>query len=122
MMFIPHYFVVTIARLLFNLFCELYPDSRNSDNSQKGIGTIRPEFLIGTNTTLKRKGNQLILTWQDAYPEKEHEKLTSFFKALNETSSESLPFLGGLQLKFQISAPREQEFCNQKKRIMVEFS
>ena len=117
-----HYFVVTIARLLFNLFCELYPDSRNSDNSQKGIGTIRPEFLIGTNTTLKRKGNQLILTWQDAYPEKEHEKLTSFFKALNETSSESLPFLGGLQLKFQISAPREQEFCNQKKRIMVEFS
>jgi len=116
-----HYFVVTISRLLFNMFCELYPDSRNSDNSQKGIGTIRPEFLTGTNTTLKRKGNQLILTWQDAYPEKEHEKLTEFFEALNETSSESLPFLGGLQLKFQISPPREREFCNQKKRIMVEF-
>jgi hypothetical protein len=116
-----HYFVVTISRLLFNMFCELYPDSKNSDNSQKGIGTIRPEFLTGTNTTLKRKGNQLILTWQDAYPEKEHKKLTAFFEALNETSGESLPFLGGLQLKFQISPPREREFCNQQKRVMVEF-
>ncbi len=117
-----HYFVVTIARLLFNLFCELYPGSKNPDHSQKGIGTIRPEFLTGTNTTLKREGNLLILTWQDAYPEKEHEKLATFFEALNETSSESLPFLGGLQLKFQISPPREREFCNQQKRVMVEFT
>ena len=117
-----HYFVVTISRLLFNLFCELYPGSKNPDHSQKGIGTIRPEFLTGTNTTLKREGNLLILTWQDAYPEKEHEKLTTFFEALNETSSESLPFLGGLQLKFQISPPREREFCNQQKRVMVEFA
>ena len=111
--------MVTISRLLFNLFCELYPGSKNPDHSQKGIGTIRPEFLTGTNTTLKREGNLLILTWQDAYPKKEHEKLTVFFEALNETSSESLPFLGGLQLKFQISPPREREFCNQQKRVMV---
>ena len=103
------------------MFCELYPGSKNADNSQKGIDTIRPEFLTGTNITLKRDGNLLILTWKDAYPEKEHKNLTRLFDALNEISSDPLPFLGGLQLKFQVSPPRKREFCNQKKRIAVEF-
>ena len=57
-----HYFVVTLARLLYQMFCSLYPDSKNQNETQKGIGTIRHEFLVGANAAIARQNQQLVLT------------------------------------------------------------
>mgnify|MGYP006281078173 CR=1 FL=1 len=116
-----HYFVVTLARLVYQMFCNLYPASKNHDQTQKGIGTIRPEFLIGTNATIGRNHDLLTITWQDRYSEKTHQHLTELFDALNETGSEPISFLGGLRLKFEIVPPRSKKLRNQQHRIKLEF-
>ena len=109
-----HYFIVTLARLLYQMFCNLYPASKNYDQTQKGIGTIRPEFMVGANATIIRKYDQLIITWQDPYSQRDHQNLSSLFDALNETMAEPISFLGGLKLKFKLVAPRDKKFHNQK--------
>ena len=116
-----HYFVVTLARLLYQMFCSLYPDSKNGNQTQKGIGTIRHEFLTGTNATIVRKNKQLILTWQDPFPEKQHGHLSFLMKSLNKTADNPLPFLGGLMLKFELSPPRSRGFRNLQRRVNLDF-
>ncbi len=117
-----HYFVVTLARLLYQMFCGLYPDSKNQDKTQKGIGSIRPEFLVGSSASISRKDDQLIITWKDPYPEKNHEHLSALFDTLNQTEDAPLPFLGGLKLKFELVVPRSKDFRNQRRRIKLDFS
>jgi len=116
-----HYFIVTLTRLLYQMFCNLYPAAENPDKTQKGIGTIRPEFLIGANANIARVNDQLIVTWLDHYPEKQHEYISSLFNALNETANEPLAFLGGLKLKFELMPPRDKKLRNQQRRIKIDF-
>lgn len=116
-----HYFVVTLARLLYQMLCNLYPASENEDGSQKGIGTIRPEFIVGTNAKITRKHDKLIITWQDQYSEKNHANMTTLFDTLNETQSESISFLGGLKLQFKLVPPRDKKFRNQLQRKKLDF-
>jgi hypothetical protein len=61
------------------MFCQDYSESRNPDNTKKSIGTLRPEFLIGTNAVLSKHGDELILKWVDHYPEKLHCTLQNLF-------------------------------------------
>jgi len=116
-----HYFVVTLARLLYQMFCSIYPASKNGNETRKGIGTIRPEFLAGTNATIARKKKQLILTWQDPFPEKHHGHLSSLFESLNQTADKPLPFLGGLMLKFKLMPPRSRDFRNLQRRVNLDL-
>ena len=116
-----HYFVVTLARLLYQMLCNLYPASENDDGSQKGIGTIRPEFIVGTNAKITRKDDKLVITWQDQYSEKNHANMTTLFDTLNETQSESISFLGGLKLQFKLVPPRDKKFRNQLQRKKLDF-
>ena len=116
-----HYFVVTLTRLLYQMFCSQYPDSKNQNETQKGIGTIRNEFLVGTNATIARENGQLILTWQDPFPEKNHEYISSLFESLNKTADKPLPFLGGLMLKFELMPPRSRNFRNMQRRVILDF-
>lgn len=116
-----HYFVVTLARLLYQMFCSLYPASKNGNETQKGIGTIRHELLVGANATIVRKNKQLILTWQDHFPEKHHGHLSSLFESLNKTADKPLPFLGGLMLKFKLMPPRNQDFRNLQRRVSLDL-
>ncbi len=116
-----HYFVVTLARILYQMLCDLYPASENPDGSQKGIGTIRPEFIVGTNAKITRKEDTLIITWHDLYSEKDHAEITTLFDALNETGTEPISFLGGLKLKFKLVPPRDKKFRNQLQRKKLDF-
>lgn len=116
-----HYFVITLARLLFEMLSHDYEDARNLDKTKKSIGTLRPEFMIGTNATLSRVHNELVLKWVDPYPEKQHQFLNNLFDKLNNVGRDGLPFLGGLQLKFDLAPPRDKNFRNIFKRVDVEF-
>ena len=116
-----HYFVVTLARILYEMLCQEYEQSRNPDGSKKTIDTLRPEFITGSNAILSRVNNELIVKWKDHYPEKQHETLQSLFDALNEKSRQGLPFLGGLGLRFEISPPRSEELHNKLKRGIPVF-
>lgn len=116
-----HYFVVTLARLLYQMFCNLYPASKNADGTQRGIGTIRPEFIVGTNAKIARKDDKLIITWKDPYSEKDHSNMTTLFDALNETSSEPIPFLGGLKLQFKLGPPRDKKLHNRLQRKKLDL-
>jgi len=116
-----HYFIVTLTRLLYQMFCNLYPASENHDKTRKGIGTIRPEFLVGTNANISRAHDQLIVTWLDHYPKAQHKNISSLFMALNETASKPLPFLGGLKLKFELVPPRDKNLRNQHRRIKLDL-
>lgn len=116
-----HYFIVTLTRLLYQMFCNLYPAAENYDKTQKGIGTIRPEFLVGANATTARVHDQLIVTWLDQYPKTQHEHISSLFNALNEIASEPLSFLGGLNLKFELVPPRDKNLQNQQRRIKLDL-
>jgi len=111
-----HYFIVTLARILFEMFSQDYEDSLNADMSKKGIGTIRPEFLVSSNAKLYRDGNILIIKWEDHYPEKKNKIIKNLFEKLNKNSQQGIPFLGGLQLKFEIVQPRSKNLRNQLKR------
>jgi hypothetical protein len=116
-----HYFVVTLARILFQMFCNWYSDSKNSDGSQKEIDTIRPEFLVGTNASISRNGSTLTVSWQDEYREEKHGHILSLFEALNGIGNEALPFLGGLKLKFKLSPPKDEDLKNGNQRVSIGF-
>jgi len=114
-----HYFIVTLARILFEMFSLDYDGSLNPDMSKKGLGTIRQEFIVGTNAVLSRKKDTLVLTWQDFYPEKKHKIIKKFFNKLNKEAQQGLPFLGGLKLKFEIVPPRSESLQNQLRRKKI---
>jgi len=116
-----HYFVVTLARILYEMFCQDYEQARNPDGSKKTIDTLRPEFITGSNAILSREKNQLILTWKDYYPEKQHQLLQTLFDKLNKESKQGLPFLGGFKLKYKIDPVRSEDLYNQFKRGVFEF-
>ncbi len=111
-----HYFIVTLARLLFEMLARDYEHARNADGTQKSIGTLRSEFLTGVNASLSRSGNRLRLTWLDPYSEKRHQVLKELFAKLTHEADAGLPFLGGLQLAFDITAPRSEDRRNQRSR------
>jgi hypothetical protein len=111
-----HYFVVTLARLLFEMLSRDYVAARNADQSKKTIGTLRPEFLTGVNVTLSRVGDTLYLKWLDPYPEKQHQALTELFDRLTHECRNGLLFLGGLRLVFSLAPPKAEEFHNQLRR------
>jgi hypothetical protein len=116
-----HYFVVTLARLLFEMLSQDYADARNADNSKKNIGTLRSEFLTGVNVILSRVGDTLHLKWVDPYPEKQHQALANLFDRLTQECREGLLFLGGLRLVFSLAPPRADDFHNRLQRQAAEF-
>ena len=116
-----HYFVVTLARTLYEMFCQDYEYARNPDMTKKTIDTLRPEFVTGSNATLSRLNDELVLIWQDHYPEKQHQALEALFTKLNEESQHGFPFLGGLKLRFEIVPPRSEQLHNKCKRDLFEF-
>jgi hypothetical protein len=116
-----HYFIVTLARICYEMFSQDYQQARNADASKKTIGTIRPEFIIGSNAAFSRKKNELILRWIDHYSENQYQALENLFEKLNEQSQPGLPFLGGLKLRFELAQPRSKKLRNQFKRELVEF-
>lgn len=116
-----HYFVVTLARMLYEMFCHDYQNARNPDGTKKTIDTLRPEFITGSNASLSRIKDELILTWNDPYPEKQHELLVNLFHKLNQQSRNGIPFLGGLKLRFEITQPRSKNLHNRFKRQSLEF-
>lgn len=117
-----HYFVVTLARMLYDMLCKDYADSRNPDNTRKSIGTVRPEFIVGTNAVLSRNGDTLVIKWIDHYPEKQHDMIKDLFTKLNRNANEGIPFLGNLKLKFEIAPQRAEKFYNKMKRKPLNFS
>ena len=116
-----HYFVVTLARTLFEMLGRDYRDGRNPDGSKKTIGALRSEFLVGANAVLSRKKDELILTWKDAYPEKQHEAIKALLDKLNHSKFRRLPFLGGLKIRFEIVPPRSKVLRNQFRRQPLEI-
>jgi hypothetical protein len=116
-----HYFVVTLARILYEMFCQDYQQARNRDGSKKTLDTLRPEFITASNAILSREKNQLILTWKDYYPPKQHQLLQALFDKLNKESNQGLPFLGGFKLRFKIDPVRPKDLYNQFKRGVFEF-
>ncbi|NQT01408.1 MAG: transposase [Planctomycetes bacterium] len=116
-----HYFVVTLARMLYEMFCLDYQRSRNPDATKRSIAVLRPEFMVGSNATLTRVKDTLIITWTDHYPPKRHHALKNLFNKINETVGSGLPFLGGLKLRFEIAPPRPEHLHNRCKRGLLEF-
>ncbi len=116
-----HYFVVTLARTLFEMLSRDYREARNPDGSKKTIGTLRSEFLTGANAVLSCEKGEMVLTWKDAYPQKQHEAIKALLDKLNKQKSRELPFLGGLKIRFEIAAPRSENFRNQLKRQLLEI-
>jgi hypothetical protein len=116
-----HYFMVTLARILFEMFSLDYQESKNHDDTKKTLDTLRPEFLVGSNATLSQSGKELVLKWKDYYTEKQHQVLKNLFTKLNDEADQELPFLGGLKLRFEVVPPRPEEMRNQLKRGFLEF-
>jgi hypothetical protein len=116
-----HYFIVTLVRLLFEMFARDYEHAYNPNSTHKSIGTLRPQFLSGVNAILYKTANVLTLTWQDPYPDKQHQALSRLFDKLNQDSQEGLPFLGGIRLRFDITDARSENFCNQRERLRLEI-
>lgn len=116
-----HYFIVTLARILFEMLCQDYEDAHNPDITKKSIETLRPEFITASNATLCRQGDKLVLLWKDHYPKKQHQPLKALFDKLNQEAPQALPFLGGLKLEFAIALPRPEVLRNHLKRGIVEF-
>ncbi|NVM57612.1 MAG: transposase, partial [Desulfobacterales bacterium] len=116
-----HYFIVTLARTLYEMLSRDYREARNPDGSKKTIGTLRSEFLTGANAVLSCEKDELVLTWKDAYPQKQHEAIKALLDKLNNQKSRRLPFLGGLKIRFEIAPPRPEGFRNQLKRQLLEI-
>ena len=116
-----HYFVVTLARILYEMFAGEYADICNSDNTIKMLDTLRPEFITGTNAVMTRKHDTLVVKWTDAFPEKKHQALKLLFDRLNEDGGSGFPFLGGIKMRYEIVEPRPEFFRNRCKRDFVEF-
>jgi len=116
-----HYFIVTLARILYEMFCNDYEEAYNPDKSKKTIGTLRPEFMTGTNSVLSRAKDKLILMWKDPYPEKQHQAIKALFDKLNEEALRGFPFLGGLRLRYDIAPPKAEGLRNQFRRELLEI-
>ncbi len=116
-----HYFVVTLARTLYQMLSNDYAGIRNPDETKKNLGTLRPEFLTGTNAILSRQGDVLKIKWLDYYKEKQHGLLVNLFEKLNRLGDCGLPFLGGLKLNFEIGPPRPDNLRNDCVREFLEF-
>jgi hypothetical protein len=116
-----HYFIVTLVRLLFEMLARDYEYANNPDSTHKGIGTLRPQFLSGVNVILSKTANVLTLTWQDPYPEKQHQALNRLFDKLNQDSQDGLPFLGGIRLRFDITDARPENLRNRRERQRLEI-
>ena len=116
-----HYFVVTLARVLYEMLCLDYQDARNPDKTKKTLDTLRSEFLTGSNAVLSRQKNELVLRWNDHYPEKQHQALDLLFGKLNNVFNQPFPFLGGLKIRFEVSEPRSNKLRNYLKKAPVEF-
>ena len=116
-----HYFVVTLARTIYEMFCKDYQEALNPDGSKRGIGTVRPEFLTGSNARLSRLRDQFVLSWIDPYPQQKHDRIEGLFKKLNEEMQDGLPFLGGMRLRFEIGPPRPEGLRNRFKREPFEI-
>ena len=110
-----HYFTVTLARILFEMLLKDYDDAKNTDKSKKGLGSLRPEFLVGANATLSRKDEKLIITWRDNYPDEQYQSLKKLFQTISHEASKGLPFLGGLKLAFEL-VPYRKPLKNRLKR------
>lgn len=115
-----HYFIVTLARSLYEMFSRDYREAQNPDGSKKTIGTLRSEFMMGANAVLCHKKDELILTWMDAYPEKYHQPIKALLYKLNRCKSR-LPFLGDLKIRFEIVPPRSKDLRNQFTRQRLEI-
>ncbi len=116
-----HYFIVTLARTLYEMLSKDYEGVRNPDDTKRNLGTLRSEFVTGSNAMLSRQGNVLKIKWLDYYNEKQHRLLESFFEKLNHLGNCSLPFLGGLKLNFEIGPPRPDNLRNECIREFLEF-
>ena len=116
-----HYFVVTLARSLYEMLCRDYQEAQNPDGSKKTIGTLRSEFMMGANAVLSHEKDQLVLTWKDSYPEQQHQIIKALLDKLNESKSRPLPFLGGLKIRFEIVPPRPKALRNQFGRQFLEI-
>ncbi len=116
-----HYFVVTLAKTVYEMFSRDYEAARNADNTKKSIGTLRNEFVIGTTAALSRSKDCLIVKWTDNYPTYPHQVLENIMHKLNGYVRQGLPFLGGLKLKFEIVPARPAKLYNKLQRQTVGF-
>ena len=116
-----HYFVVTLARTLYETLSRDCREARNPDGSKKTIRALRSEFPVGANAILSRKRDELVLTWKDACPEKRHQPLTALLDKLNQSKFRRLRFLGGLRIRFEIVPPRSQMLRSQFRRQPLEI-
>jgi hypothetical protein len=116
-----HYFVVKLARILYEMFCQDYEDARNPDGSKKTIDTLRTEFMTGSSASLSLIKDELIHTWVDPYPERQHHALEAPLGKLNEESKQGFPFLGSLGLRFEMTPLRFKKLRNIFKREAYEF-
>lgn len=116
-----HYFIVTLARTLYEMLGKDYDGVRNPDDTKKNLGTLRPEFVVGSNAMLSRQGNVLKIKWLDYYNEKQHRLLEGLFGKLNDLANCRLPFLGGLKLNFEIGSPRPDNLRNDCRREFLEI-
>ena len=116
-----HYFVVTLARLAYELFCLDYDEAFNPDGTKRSLGAIRPEFIAGSTGVLSRTGDELIVKWDDPYEAKQHQVLTQLFDKLNHERQAKLPFLGGLRIRYELGPPRPKTLTNRLRRGGGEF-
>jgi hypothetical protein len=116
-----HYFVVTLARLAYELFSLDYDEAFNPDGTKRTLGAIRPEFIAGSTGVLSRAGEQLIVKWDDPFEAKQHQALTNLFHKLNYERQARLPFLGGLRIRYELGPPRPKTLTNRLRRGLVEF-
>jgi len=116
-----HYFIVHLARILYEMFCHDYQHSFNHDNTKKYIDTLRHEFLVGTNAALYKCNDEWHIKWIDYYPKSKHSVLQDLFKKLNDEMKSGLPFLGGMKIIFEIGSPRPDLVKNILKRDILEF-
>ena len=116
-----HYFIVTLVKLLFEMLSRDFEGSKNVDGTKKGIGTLREEFIVGTNAILYREKDVLILKWIDLYPEKQHKLLEDLFIRLSEEGKKGMPFLGDLKIRYEIVPKRDKNFRNQFEKAHVTF-
>ncbi len=116
-----HYFIVTLARIIYEMFCRDYQDAWNADRTKKSIGTLRPEFIAGVNGALSRTGDTVVVKWNDAFPKDKHQSLEKLFLKLNEAGGNGMPFWGNLKLRFEIAPPRSEHFRNRMKKKIVDF-
>lgn len=116
-----HYFVVTLARLAYELFCLDYDEAFNPDGTKRSLGAIRPEFIAGSTGVLSRAGDELIVKWDDPYEAKQHQVLSQLFDKLNHERQAKLPFLGGLRIRYELGPPRPKTLTNRLRRGVVEF-